>query len=61
MTELRAFRTFVSIGMIVAFNLLMIALAADGWRCSIEAPFLAVWIGGDFALSLLALALTERW
>jgi hypothetical protein len=46
--------------MVVAFNLLMIALAAMAGG-SIEAPFLAVWIGGDFALSLLALGLTERW
>jgi hypothetical protein len=46
--------------MVVAFNLLMIALAAMTGG-SIEAPFLAVWIGGDFALSLLALALTECW
>jgi hypothetical protein len=60
MTALRTFRSFVAIGVVVAFNLLMIALAAMAGG-SIEAPFLAVWIGGDFALSLLALALTERW
>lgn len=60
MTALRTFRAFVAIGVVVAFNLLMIALAAMAGG-SIEAPFLAVWIGGDFALSLLALELTERW
>jgi hypothetical protein len=60
MTTLRTFRSFVAIGMIVAFNLLMIALAAMAGG-SIDAPLLALWIGGDFALSLLALALTERW
>jgi hypothetical protein len=60
MTALRAFRTFVAIGMVVAFNLLMIALAAMAGG-PIEPPFVAAWIGGDFALSLLALALTERW
>ena len=60
MTALRTFRTFVAIVMVVAFNLLMIALAAMAGG-SIDASLLAVWIGGDFAVSLLALALTERW
>jgi hypothetical protein len=59
MTALRTSRSFVAIGMVVAFNLLMVALAAMA-RGSIDAPLLAVWIGGDFTLSLLALALTER-
>ncbi|HYZ13034.1 MAG TPA: hypothetical protein VFA08_05445 [Actinomycetota bacterium] len=59
MTALRTFRSFVAIGMVVAFNLLMIALAAMAGG-SIDASLLAVWIGGDFALSLLALGLTER-
>ena len=59
MTALRTFRSFVAIGIVVAFTLLMIGLAAMAGG-SIDAPFLAVWIGGDFALSLLALALTER-
>jgi hypothetical protein len=60
MTALRTFRSFVAIGVVVAFNLLMIVLAAMAGG-SIDAPFVAVWIGGDFALSLLALALTDRW
>jgi hypothetical protein len=60
MTALRTFRSFVAIGVVVAFNLLMIALAAMAGG-SIEAPFLAVRIGGDYALSLLALALAKRW
>ena len=59
MTALRTFRSFVAIGMVVAFNLLMIAVAAMAGS-SIDASLLAVWIGGDFALSLLALGLTER-
>jgi hypothetical protein len=50
MTALRTSRSFVAIGMVVAFNLLMVALAAMAGG-SIEAPVLAVWIGGDFALS----------
>lgn len=59
MTALRTFRSFVAIGTVVAFNLLMIGLAAMA-EGSIDAPFLVAWIVGDFALSLLALALTER-
>jgi hypothetical protein len=41
MTGLRTFRSFVAIGMVVAFNLLMIALAAMAGG-SIDAPFLAL-------------------
>jgi hypothetical protein len=43
----------------VAFNIVMIVLAAMS-QGPIDTPFVIAWIGGDFVLSLIALALTER-
>jgi hypothetical protein len=44
---------------VAAFNVLMVVLATIG-QAPIDTSFVVVWIGGDFALSLIALALTER-
>ena len=52
-------RSTVPIGVVVAFNLLMAVLAMIAGS-PIDAAFLVAWIVGDFVLSLLALALTER-
>jgi hypothetical protein len=43
---------------LVAFNLLMVVLAAIG-SSPMDTPLLVAWITGDAALSLAALALTE--
>jgi hypothetical protein len=49
----------VAAAVLVAFNLLMLVLAAVGSN-PMETPFLVAWITGDAVLSLAALALTER-
>ncbi|HEY3213340.1 MAG TPA: hypothetical protein VGL16_09095 [Actinomycetota bacterium] len=49
----------VAAAALVAFNLLMFVLAAIGSN-PMDTPFLVGWITGDAALTLGALALTER-
>lgn len=56
---LRDGRGVVAAAALVAFNLLMLVLAALG-PIPMEAPFLVAWISGDAVLSLAALALTEH-
>jgi len=56
---LRHRRGVVAAATLVAFNLLMFVLAAIG-STPMETPFLVAWITGDAALTLGALALTER-
>jgi hypothetical protein len=56
---LRHRRGVVAAAVLVAFNLLMFVLAAVGSN-PMETPFLVAWITGDAALTLGALALTER-
>jgi hypothetical protein len=55
---MRNLRFFVAIVVVVGFNVLMVVLAAIG-RGSIEPSFFVAWFGGDFALGLLALAVTD--
>ena len=52
-------RSLVAIATVVAFNLLMVVLAAIG-QAPISAPFVVLWFVGDFVLCLTALAFTER-
>jgi hypothetical protein len=59
MTARSRLRPAVAIGVVVAFNLMMVVLAAIA-HGPIEAPFVVAWIVGDFVFCLLALALTER-
>jgi hypothetical protein len=56
---LRARRGVVAAAALVAFNLLMFVHAAIGSN-PMETPFLVAWTTGDAALTLGALALTER-
>ena len=58
MVVLRHRRGVVAAAALVAFNLLMFALAAVG-QTPMETPLLVAWITGDAVLSLAALALTE--
>jgi hypothetical protein len=44
---------------VVAFNIALVVLAASA-AAPIGTPSFLAWFVGDFALSLLALALTER-
>jgi hypothetical protein len=59
MTTLPHARSVVAMATVVAFNLLMVVLAAIG-QAPISAPFFVLWFVGDFVLCLAALALTER-
>jgi hypothetical protein len=52
-------RGIVAAGAVVAFNLLMLVLAALG-PVPMETPFLVAWLTGDAVLTLGALALTEH-
>jgi hypothetical protein len=52
-------RGIVAAAGVVAFNLLMFVLAAEG-SSPMEALFLVAWITGDAVLSVAALFLTER-
>jgi len=54
-----AARSVGAVAAVVAFNLLMVLLAAVG-QAPIAAPFFVLWFVGDFALCLAALDLTER-
>jgi hypothetical protein len=56
---LRHRRGVIAAAALVAFNLLMLVLAALG-PIPMEAPFLVAWLTGDAVLTLAALALTER-
>jgi hypothetical protein len=59
-TRVTRFQWFVaSLTVLVAFNLLMIALAFGVGSSGLGAVF-AAWFAGDFALSLIALHLTDR-
>jgi hypothetical protein len=55
----RSARLSIAAAALVAFNIVMIVLAAMS-QGPIDTPFVIAWIGGDFVLSLIALALTER-
>jgi len=59
MSVSRSLRSFVAVGAVVAFNLLMSALAATAGG-PIGPTLLVAWIAGDSAVCLVALALTER-
>ena len=59
MNTLPRVRPVAGIAAVVAFNLLMVAMASIG-QAPIDAVFVVLWIVGDFVLSLLALAATER-
>ena len=52
-------RGIVAAAAVVAFNLVMLVLAAMG-SSPMEAPFLVAWITGDAVLSVAGLFLTER-
>ena len=59
LTTLSQARSVVAVATVVAFNLLMVLLAVIG-QVPISAPFVVLWLVGDFVLCLTALALTER-
>ena len=59
MTTLPHGRALFAVSTVVAFNLLMVLLAAIG-QAPIAAPFFVLWFVGDFVLGLAALAMTER-
>jgi hypothetical protein len=55
----RIARLSIAAAAVAGFNIVMMVLAAMS-QAPIDTPFVFAWIGGDFALSLIALALTER-
>jgi hypothetical protein len=58
-TTLYQARSIIAVATVVAFNLLMVLLAAIG-QAPIATPLFVLWFVGDLVLSLAALALTER-